>query len=542
MKRILLLLAIILSFTGCSKKDDSVSKSETQSKNSFVIDSYKNEPIKIASGSENKELEGIIEEFAKENKQNIEIEYMGSLDMVRELENEDIGYDAIWPASSIWIDLADSKVKLKHEKTISISPVVFAINKDLSDKLGFSNKEVKTSDLIEAIRDGNLKFMMTNASRSNSGASFYLGVLTALSEDKKTLTDADLDNENLKKDMKSLLEGVSRSSGSSNWLVDLFLEGGYDAMVNYEALAIKTNNELIKEGKDPLQIIYPSDGLSISDSPLVYIDKGDKEKEERFLKLQDYLLSDKGQDEIEKTGKRSAYGKVSEKNADVFNPKWGIDIDRPLNPIRFPKKDVIKKALSLYQKELKKKSMTVFVLDYSASMTGNGGYDQMLESLKQIFTKEAASRSMLLSNPDDINIIIPFGTEVLGIEKVSGDYDKLEEVYDRLASKYKANGSTYMFEALEKAIETINSYDKKTLDEYNPSIVLLSDGKANGQLSFSDLKSYYENLARDIPIFSITYGRADEHDLKELAKMSKARVFDGKTDMQKAFLEVKGYN
>jgi len=101
MKRILLLLAIILSFTGCSKKDDSVSKSETQSKNSFVIDSYKNEPIKIASGSENKELEGIIEEFAKENKQNIEIEYMGSLDMVRELENEDIGYDAIWPASSI---------------------------------------------------------------------------------------------------------------------------------------------------------------------------------------------------------------------------------------------------------------------------------------------------------------------------------------------------------------------------------------------------------------------------------------------------------
>jgi len=440
------------------------------------------------------------------------------------------------------IDLADSKVKLKHEKTISISPVVFAINKDLSDKLGFSNKEVKTSDLIEAIRDGNLKFMMTNASRSNSGASFYLGVLTALSEDKKTLTDADLDNENLKKDMKSLLEGVSRSSGSSNWLVDLFLEGGYDAMVNYEALAIKTNNELIKEGKDPLQIIYPSDGLSISDSPLVYIDKGDKEKEERFLKLQDYLLSDKGQDEIEKTGKRSAYGKVSEKNADVFNPKWGIDIDRPLNPIRFPKKDVIKKALSLYQKELKKKSMTVFVLDYSASMTGNGGYDQMLESLKQIFTKEAASRSMLLSNPDDINIIIPFGTEVLGIEKVSGDYDKLEEVYDRLASKYKANGSTYMFEALEKAIETINSYDKKTLDEYNPSIVLLSDGKANGQLSFSDLKSYYENLARDIPIFSITYGRADEHDLKELAKMSKARVFDGKTDMQKAFLEVKGYN
>ena len=542
MKRILLLLAIILSFTGCSKKDDSVSKSEIPSKNSFVIDSYKNEPIKIASGSENKELEGIIEEFAKENKQNIEIEYMGSLDMVRELENEDIGYDAIWPASSIWIDLADSKVKLKHEKTISISPVVFAINKDLSDKLGFSNKEVKTSDLIEAIRDGNLKFMMTNASRSNSGASFYLGVLTALSEDKKTLTDADLDNENLKKDMKSLLEGVSRSSGSSNWLVDLFLEGGYDAMVNYEALAIKTNNELIKEGKDPLQIIYPSDGLSISDSPLVYIDKGDKEKEERFLKLQDYLLSDKGQAEIEKTGKRSAYGKVSKQNVDVFNPKWGIDIDSPLNPIRFPKKDVIKKALNLYQKELKKKSMTVFVLDYSASMTGNGGYDQMLQSLKQIFTKEAASRSMLLSNPDDINIIIPFGTEVLGIEKVSGDYDKLEEVYDRLENKYKANGSTYMFEALEKAIETINSYDKKTLDEYNPSIVLLSDGKANGQLSFSDLKSYYENLARDIPIFSITYGRADEHDLKELAKMSKARVFDGKTDMQKAFLEVKGYN
>lgn len=184
--------------------------------------------------------------------------------------------------------------------------------------MGFVGRDVKTSEIIDAIKAGKLKFTMTSATQSNSGASAYLGFLQALAKDKDGLTSEDLADKNLKDQIISLLSGVERSSGSSNWLVDLFLEGDYDAMVNYEQLIIATNKKLEEEGKEPLYMIYPVDGLSISDSPLAYVDKGDGEKEKAFKKLQEYLLSDKAQSKIEAIGKRSAYGNVRKENREVY--------------------------------------------------------------------------------------------------------------------------------------------------------------------------------------------------------------------------------
>ena len=67
-------------------------------------------------------------------------------------------------------------------------------------------------------------------------------------------------------------------------------------------------------------------GVSISDSPFAYIDNSDSNKLEQFTKLQSYILSDEGQKELLKTGRRVWYGGVN-KNTDktIFNPDWGID-------------------------------------------------------------------------------------------------------------------------------------------------------------------------------------------------------------------------
>jgi Ca-activated chloride channel family protein len=45
-----------------------------------------------------------------------------------------------------------------------------------------------------------------------------------------------------------------------------------------------------------------------------------------------------------------------------------------------------------------------------------------------------------------------------------------------------------------------------------------------------------------VPIFSIMFGSADEGQLKQLAELSGARVFDGREDLVGAFRSVKGYN
>lgn len=257
--------------------------------------------LRIVSGSENAELEPILEEF--EQKENVEIEmtYQGSLDIMRLLEEEEIPFDAVWPASSMWLTMGDTAHRVKHAESVSVTPVVFGIRQSLAEELGFVGREVSVRDLLTAIRSGKLSFCMTSATQSNSGASAYIGFLYALLGNPEVITSEDLQSDELKTQVRELLSGVNRSSGSSDWLKDMFVEGDYDAMVNYECLMIQANKELEQQGKETLYVIYPYDGLSLADSPLGYVDNGDDEKEELFLKLQEYLLSGDVQNKIQQT-------------------------------------------------------------------------------------------------------------------------------------------------------------------------------------------------------------------------------------------------
>ena len=150
----------------------------------------------------------------------------------------------------------------------------------------------------------------------------------------------------------------------------MFLASDYDAMVNYECLIIDANEQLIDEGKEPLYIVYPYDGLSIADSPLGYVDHDDDKKEKAFLAFQEALMTPESQSAIEATGRRITANGVSEENKDVFNSDWGIDTERILSPIQMPESGVLMNALNLYQTDFKKPSLNIYCLDFSGSMYG----------------------------------------------------------------------------------------------------------------------------------------------------------------------------
>src|SRR3954454_18365617 len=105
-------------------------------------------------------------------------------------------------------------------------------------------------------------------------------------------------------------------------------------MVNYESVIIETNQELVKEGKEPLYVVYPVDGLAIADSPLGYVNHGNADREKAFRGLQRYLLSKSTQKKIVHLGRRAGLLGVGGTAADrdVFNPDWGIKANAVLNP------------------------------------------------------------------------------------------------------------------------------------------------------------------------------------------------------------------
>ena len=547
MKRIFLgILTGMLLLTGCGadsgtgreeeprESQNTEGKAEEQEKQE--ITRVPGGQIRILSGSENQELETIIQECSEATGVEIQMEYKGSVDIMRELENGAPDYDAVWPASSIWVSMGDTGHLIKHSQSISMTPVVFGIRESLAEKLGFVGEKVSVNDILTAIRDGEMSFCMTSATQSNSGASAYIGFLYALLGKQEGLTSEDLQKPDLQADIRELLSGVERSSGSSDWLKDMFLEGDYDAMVNYECLIIDANQQLEEEGKEPLYVVYPYDGLSIADSPLGYVDHGDAEKEEAFLAVQEYLLSDKTQAEIEATGRRINAGGVSKENQDVFNSDWGIDTERILSPIQMPEAAVLTEALNVYQTSFKKPSLNIYCLDFSGSMSGTGE-EQLKEAMAQILLQENARKNFLQANAGEVNEVVFFDDTILDVQAAADDSDEALAELNQKVADFQIAGGTDIYRAAAEALEIASGYD---LTNYTPAIILMTDGRSN--YNYSNFEEVWNRYEEDIPIFSITFGDADPSQLEELAKISGGRVFDGTKDLTAAFRSVKGYN
>lgn len=491
--------------------------------------------FRLISSSENTDLEQTLQEFARKNNIKLSIDYAGTIDIMDKLNSKE-QYDAVWTSNSIWLYMLDKTVSVKNSKSTSINPVVFGIKKSKAKELGFVDKEVSTKDILTEIQNGKLKFSMSSATQTNTGATAYLGFLTTLAGNPEILKVEDLENEELKENVKSLFSGVTRSSGSEEFLEEMFIKGDYEAVVTYETSIININKKLEEQGREPLYIVYAKDGVSISDSPLAYIDNSDKDKLAIFEKLQAYVLSEEGQQELLKTGRRVWYGGVNP-NADktIFNPNWGIDTTKYLVPVKYPSTAVIKKALALYQSELRKPTHTVFCLDYSGSMSGDGE-KQLVSAMKYILTEEEAAKNMLQFSSKDKISVITFNQSIINSWNIS-DGVQTQQLIENIENE-KPTGMTNIYLATTEALNILKTED---VDQYNVSIVLMTDGLSN-KGNLYDVRKTYNDIKRDIPIYSIMFGSASASQLDDIAKLSNAKVFDGRTNLLEAFKKVRSYN
>lgn len=528
---LLVLVAFLLlySFLFASiKKPEQFLSEKNQSK---TVD----KTFRMIVSSENEDLEPIITHFAKTKGYTIAIDYAGTLDIMQKL-NQGENYDAVWLSNSIWMYMLDSNIKTSNSKCTSINPVIFGITKSKAQELGFIGKKVYTKDIVDAISSGKLKFSMSNPTSTNSGASAYLGLLSTLAGNPEVLTETMLQDKTLKENLTTLFSGMERSSGSEDFLEELFLKGNYEAVVTYETSIINLNQQLVAKGKEPLYAIYPVDGVSIADSPLAFIStKNNSAKKETFLDFQSYILSDEGQAMLQQKGRRTWYGGVSNRvDQTIFNPSWGIDTTQYISPVKYPNTKVIRLALNLYQTELKKPTHVVFCLDYSGSMSGTG-YKELKNAMDYILTQEAAKDFIQFAEKDKIDVI-PFGSKVMGVWSTAKGTETASLV-NHIHSQ-KPTGTTALYPA---AIEALKLLQKEDGNTYNLSIVLMTDGLGNVG-TYQELQQTYATMKTKIPIYSIMFGQAAQSQLNQIAQLTNAKVFDGKTDLVKAFKEVRGYN
>jgi Ca-activated chloride channel family protein len=498
--------------------------------------------IRIISGSENKDLEPMVQAFAQREGLKIEVTYKGSVDIMLEIEKGAAStYDAVWPADRTWITLGDRNKVIKNVESIYRTPVVFGVKKSVAQRLGWVGKPVSVSDILTAAKSGRFRYMMTSASQSNSGAAIYLGFLNAFAGKPEVLTMEDLAKPQVAENVRQLLGTVNRTVGSSGYLKDTFVQQSdlYDGMVNYETMVIAANQELARLGKEQLYVIYPTDGLSIADSPLGYISKGDAAKEQVFLKLQAYLKDGPQQDQMLATGHRTGSLGITVPNANpnVFQPAYGFDTTTNLPIINKPSAEVIREALVLYQTAFRKPSLTIYILDYSPSMNGTP-LEQMKSGMRTVLDQDVARTYFLQTSPRDVTIAIPFDDGILGTQKVEGNNPEQLRAMSEWLTSLSTRSGTNFYNPLVMALPMIKQYD---YENYNVAIVLMTDGESSGSVDQFNRDAQRLGLT-GIPVYSIMFGSAQSSQLDVLAKGSAGKVFDGRKDLIGSFREVKGYN
>ncbi len=488
----------------------------------------------ILMSSENKDLEQLIKRGPYSKNYRINIDYADTFETM-EILNKGVKYDALYVSNSIWQYMLNSNVSFKNAKSTSITPIAFGIKKSKAENLGFTNGKVYTKDIIQAIKEGKLKFTMSNPATTNSGASAYFALLYTLADYPVVLTEDHIKDEALQNEIKEFFMGQERTVGNEEFLQEAFLNGDYEAVVSYEYSLININKELERQGKEPLYLVYPYDGVAICDNVFGYIDNKDEDKLEMFNEIQEYLLSPSAKEELASLGRRTWYGGISSQvDKNIFNPLWGIDTTKYINSVKFPTKDVINLAIYTYQEQFRKPIHVVFCLDYSGSMIGEGR-EQLFNAMDYILSDKAKENNIQFSSKDKIDIIkFEYDAKLIASTEDGTDTEKLLNAIKQEPSI----GATAIYDAGIKGLELLKNEDS---DKYNLSIILMTDGEGN-RGEYRDLQSTYDSIGKDIPIYSIMFGDARRSQLDGIARLTNAKVFDGKKDLVSAFKEVRGYN
>ena len=494
--------------------------------------------LRVVSGSENKALEPIIADFEKANGVKVDMTYQGSVDIMNAVHDGASSFDAAWPANSIWLAMGDDKHIVKSQQSVMVSPVVFGIRMSKAKELGWVGKDVTVADILSAIRAKKLRFMMTSATQSNSGASAYLGFLYALLGHPDEITAADLAKPELQAQLKTILSGVNRSSGSSDWLKDLYLSAPdrYDAMVNYEAVILRANEKLAPA--DKLTLIYPRDGMISADYPLMLLN-GDKR--EAYTKLVTTLKAALFQRDV-----------LSAAFLRPANPEVAAASALPsaaVAELGFPNRlEVIDAVLGAYQSQWRKPATSIFVLDLSGSMRGQR-LSSMRDALKLLSGADASSAAATASarysafQSRERVVLITFASDVSAPVWVRFEADKIDAARTELrrqADAMVADGGTAIYSALAAAEDLARQELAREPDRF-VSIVLLTDGESNAGLKVDEFRARYSS-GLPARIFPILFGEGNVAEMQQIAQLSGGREFDGrKFQLGQVFKEIRGY-
>lgn len=516
---------LLLTLAGCGKRDTPTAAPPAAA-SAAVASGFS-----VLAGSELRDIEPLLQKAAQAAGVPLRMSYAGTLDMVERINGGE-QFDAILPASGAYPGLALAAKPLARDK-LFYSRVALGVKVAKLKALGWDQRPPTWADIAKAASAGQLRYGMTNPTSSNTGMSALFAVASAVAGKTEDLAAAEVDA----KVLTAFLSGQKLTAGSSGWLAEAFVKdpAALDAMVNYEAVILRSNDKLV--AADKLGVVYPKDGVISADYPLMLLNEAQRAS-------YDKLVAAFKAPDLQRELAASAYLRPSV--ADV--PLAAGLSAAPVAELSFPNRlEVIDAVLAAYQGEWRRPATSIFVLDISGSMEG-ARLDAMRSALKvlagaDVTSASAASaryarfqsreRVLLMTFSDRVNepVAVDFDPKALDAARTA-----VTAYADALAIK----GGTAIFAAVMRAQSEAAKERERDPGRY-VSIVLLSDGENTSGPGLSALRTQLEG-GTPARVFPILFGDAKPEEMTALAELTGGRVFDGrKAALGAVFKEIRGY-
>jgi Ca-activated chloride channel homolog len=496
--------------------------------------------LRVLAGSELKDVEPLVAQIHDATGVNLRFEYSGTLEGAERITGGGGDRpDLAWFSSARYLTLlataGGGEGRPVASERIMLSPVVLGVKRSVATRFGWAdNPEVTWKDIAAKARAGQLRYGMTNPAASNSGFSALVGVAAALAGTGDALRAADIDERGL----TDFFTGQTLTAGSSGWLADAFVtgQGKLDGLINYESVLLGLN----ASGRlsEPLELIYPKDGIITADYPLLLLDPA---KKAEYDKLVAYLRGPEVQRQLmTATARRPA---VPEVGLDGRFPR------RVLVELPFPASlKVVDDLLLAYLNRIRRPAHTIYVLDVSGSMEGD-----RIAALKQTLVNLTGADTSLTGRFASFRAreritMITFAEQVVDERdfavKGAGPDAPGRAAVRSYVDGLQLYGGTAIFSAMRRAYQRAQADAEADKDSFT-SIVLMTDGENNRGISVDDflgLLNAVPEPARSVKTFAIQFGEANPEELRRIVQATSGAMFDAnRGSLAAAFKEIRGY-
>ncbi|MEV4868032.1 VWA domain-containing protein [Streptomyces syringium] len=492
--------------------------------------------LDVLASSELADMKPLLDDLRRDTGVRLRMDYRGTVDASNGLTPGRYHHDLAWLSSDRWFQLklkgAGSRVELPLSQRTMFSPVVIGMKRNVADRLrrGTKDGQISWADVADASAAGSLRFAMADPRRTNSGLAALVGVATAAAGTGKALRLEDVSCDRL----RGFFAGQALTEGSTTALADTFVQrqGELDALITYESSLLSLN----ADGRlgEPLEVVYPKDGMVLSDYPLLLLDPA---KRAAYDKVVAWLRSDPVQKKImERTLRRPLDTSVPR------DPRLRHPVG---NALYFPdRQEVVDRLLADYGGAGKAKpARVIFLLDFSGSMKG-----VRMAELRATFdglggADDSRSGKFVRFYQGETLTVLRFGSRVLDQRSVTyrGQRD-LDALRSFIASG-DVDGATAVWSALDAAYDQVAGLVRE--DPGRPvSILLMTDGESNAGMGLDAFVRRYEArpaAVRAVRTFTVRYGEAGTAELDRAARTTGGRMVDATTgSLLDAFKETRG--